>query len=316
MRTLYPEIQCNKSYQLAVGSGHTLHLEESGNPNGIPVLFVHGGPGGGTSPNHRRFFNPDRYRIILFDQRGCGQSTPHASLTDNTTAHLIEDMEKIRELLSIDQWLLFGGSWGSTLSLLYAQAHPERVLGMILRGIFLCRDEDINWFYQSGANAIFPDYWQDYLHPIPPEEHGDLLNAFHRRLTSSNEIARMSAAKAWSVWEGRCSTLDPNPDMAEHFADPHFALAMARIEAHYFVNKAFIEPNQILRDTTLIHDTPTVIVHGRYDVVCPIKQAFELHRLLPQAELHIVRDAGHSAFEPGIIDNLVRTTDTFAERSA
>lgn len=316
MRTLYPEIQCNKSYQLSVGSGHTLHIEESGNPSGIPVLFVHGGPGGGTSPRHRRFFNPDRYRIILFDQRGCGQSTPHASLTDNTTAHLIEDMEKIRDLLSVEQWFLFGGSWGSTLSLLYAQRHPERVLGMILRGIFLCRDEDINWFYQSGANAIFPDYWQDYLHPIPPEEHGDLLNAFHRRLTSSNEIARMSAAKAWSVWEGRCSTLDPNQDVAEHFADPHFALAMARIEAHYFVNKAFIEPNQILRDTTRILDIPTVIVHGRYDMVCPVKQAFELHRLLPQAELHIVRDAGHSAFEPGIIDNLIHTTDKFAEWSA
>ncbi|WP_027854599.1 prolyl aminopeptidase [Marinobacterium litorale] len=316
MRTLYPEIRTNHEYSLDVGEGHTLYFEESGNPNGIPVLFVHGGPGGGTAPTHRRFFNPDRYRIILFDQRGCGRSTPHASLAHNTTADLIADMEKIRQQLSIERWLLFGGSWGSTLSLAYAQAHPDTVCGLILRGIFLCRPNDIAWFYQSGASAIFPDYWQDYLAPIPEPERNDLLTAYYRRLTSDNELYRMAAAKAWSVWEGRCSTLDPNPDIVEHFSDPHFALAMARIEAHYFINGAFLEPNQLLDNCHRIETIPTTIVQGRYDMVCPAEQAHALYQKLPESELHIVRDAGHSAFEPGIIDNLITATDNFARDRA
>ncbi|MBS98162.1 MAG: prolyl aminopeptidase [Oceanospirillaceae bacterium] len=316
MRTLYPEIRTNHEYSLDVGEGHTLYFEESGNPNGIPVLFVHGGPGGGTAPTHRRFFNPDRYRIILFDQRGCGRSTPHASLAHNTTADLIADMEKIRQQLSIERWLLFGGSWGSTLSLAYAQAHPDTVCGLILRGIFLCRPNDIAWFYQSGASAIFPDYWQDYLAPIPEPERDDLLTAYYRRLTSDNELYRMAAAKAWSVWEGRCSTLDPNPDIVEHFSDPHFALAMARIEAHYFINGAFLEPNQLLDNCHRIETIPTTIVQGRYDMVCPAEQAHALYQKLPESELHIVRDAGHSAFEPGIIDNLITATDNFARDRA
>ncbi len=316
MRILYPEIGHNHEYYLEVGQGHTLYVEESGNPNGIPVLFVHGGPGGGCGPVHRRYFNPERYRIILFDQRGCGRSTPHATLDDNTTSNLVADMERIREFLSIEQWLLFGGSWGSTLSLVYAETHPERTLGLILRGIFLCRDQDIQWFYQQGASALFPDYWQDYLALIPTEEHGDLLGAYYQRLTSNNELAQMQAAKAWSIWEGRCSTLTPNPSVVDHFGDPHFALAMARIEAHYFIHKAFLEPDQILRDADQLTDIPITIVHGRYDMVCPLEQAWALQQAAPHAELHIVREAGHSALEPGIIDNLVHATDRFAERSA
>ncbi|MDF2183051.1 prolyl aminopeptidase [Neptuniibacter sp. CAU 1671] len=312
MRTLYPEIYAHAEYQIRVSSLHTLYAEESGNPNGIPVLFVHGGPGGGCSPQHRRFFDPEKYRIILFDQRGCGRSTPHACLEDNHTQALIDDMEQIRNQLGIDEWLLFGGSWGSTLSLLYAQAHPERVIGLILRGIFLCRQQDLNWFYQQGADAIFPDYWQDYLQPVPPLKRDNLLKAYHELLTSPNEVARMAAAKAWSVWEGRCSTLDPNPDVVEHFADPHVALAMARIEAHYFINHAFIEADQILQNCSTIAHLKTIIVHGRYDMVCPLNQAHALYQELPESELHIVRNAGHSAFEPGITDNLVRATDSFA----
>lgn len=312
MNTLYPDINPYKQHQLAVDDVHTLHVEESGNAQGIPVLFVHGGPGGGTSHYHRCFFDPEKYRIILFDQRGCGQSTPHAELEGNTSQNLISDMEKIREHLQIDQWLLFGGSWGSTLSLLYAEQHPDRVLGLILRGIFLCREQDIRWFYQQGASAIFPDHWQDYAKVIPENEQDDMLSAYYQRLTSDNEIARMSAAKAWSVWEGRCSTLDPNHDVVDHFADPHVALAMARIEAHYFINQAFIEPDQILRDAHKIQHIPTTIVHGRYDMVCPVEQAFALYQALPQAELHIVRDAGHSAMEAGITDNLIKATNQFA----
>ncbi|MGH1431577.1 MAG: prolyl aminopeptidase [Neptuniibacter sp.] len=312
MRIPYPDIHPYAEHRLEVSKLHTLYIEESGNSQGIPVLFIHGGPGGGTSQAHRSFFDPEKYRIILFDQRGCGRSSPHSELTNNTTQDLIEDIEKIRTYLKIDQWLLFGGSWGSTLSLLYAQAHPERVSGMILRGIFLCRDKDIHWFYQHGASAIFPDYWQEYLQVIPAAEQGDLLTAYYKRLTSDNEIARMSAAKAWSIWEGRCSTLDPNNDLVEHFSDPHIALAMARIEAHYFINKAFIEPNQIIENCHKISHIKTVIVHGRYDVVCPADQAYALYNALPESELHIVRDAGHSAFEKGIADNLIRATDNFA----
>ncbi|WP_432697589.1 prolyl aminopeptidase [Marinobacterium sp. YM272] len=316
MRTLYPEIQSNQEFYLDVGQGHRIYVEESGNPAGIPVLFIHGGPGGGCSPTHRRFFNPEKYRIILFDQRGCGRSTPHASLDHNTTQALVSDMEQIRRHLGIERWLLFGGSWGSTLSLVYAQTHPQHVCGLILRGIFLCRERDIRWFYQDGASFIFPDFWQDYIEAIPEEERHNLLAAFYRRLTSENELSRMAAAKAWSVWEGRCSTLDPNPEIVEHFADPHFALAMARIEAHYFINAAFLTPNQILENPKSLRDIPITIVHGRYDMVCPIEQALALQKAAPHAELHIVRDAGHSAFEPGIIDNLIHATDYFARSLA
>jgi len=313
MRTLYPEISSTTEQHIDVDDDHRLYVEQSGNLSGTPVLFIHGGPGGGCTGAHRRFFNPEVYRIVLFDQRGCGRSTPHGSLENNTTQALISDIEVIRKTLGINQWLLFGGSWGSTLSLAYAQAHPSRVSGMILRGIFLCRPRDIDWFYQDGASHIFPDFWQDYLKPIAPQSRGDMLNAYYTLLTGDNEIARMAAAKAWSIWEGRCSTLHPNPDLVEHFGDPHIALAMARIEAHYFINNAFLETDQLLHQADVCKDIPTWIVHGRYDMVCPIEQAFLLKHVMPHAELNIIRDAGHSAFEPGITDRLVKLTDQFAK---
>jgi proline iminopeptidase len=299
---------------MAVGDGHELYVEECGNPEGIPVLFIHGGPGGGCRESDRCFFDPERYRIVLVDQRGSGRSTPHASLEANTTQHLIADFEQIRQQLGVEQWLLFGGSWGSTLALLYAQANPQQVLALILRGIFLCREQDIRWFYQYGASEIFPDYWQEFIAPIPAAERSDLLSGYHRRLTGDNELERMSAAKAWSVWEGRCSTLDPHPDVVEHFGSPHFALAFARIEAHYFSNHCFIRPNQILEDAHKLAGIPSIIVHGRYDVVCPVSQAYALSKLWPGSELEIIRDAGHSSAEPGTVDALVRATDTLADQ--
>jgi len=308
METLYPPIQPYAEHRLAVEPPHELYLEECGNPDGLPVLFVHGGPGAGCEPWHRQFFDPQKYRIILFDQRGAGRSTPHAELAANTTAHLVADMEAIRAYLGVDRWLLFGGSWGSTLSLVYAQAHPDRVLGLILRGIFLCRREEIQWFYQEGASRIFPDYWEDFLRPIPGDERGDLLDAYHRRLTGDDELARMAAAKAWSLWEGRTATLRPRRSVIDHFADPHTALALARIEAHYFVHDAFLEPDQILRDAPRLADIPGILVQGRYDVICPPKSAWDLLRAWPRAELQIVPDAGHAASERGIVDALVRAT--------
>lgn len=315
MRTLYPELKVNQCDWLDVGDGHKLYIEESGNSAGIPVLFIHGGPGGGCSPEHRRFFNPEQYRIILFDQRGCGQSTPHGSLHHNTTQALIADIERVRNHFGVEQWLLFGGSWGSTLALAYAQTHTNRVLGMVLRGIFLCRPRDIDWFYQDGASHLFPDYWQEYLAPITEEKRNAILPEYYRLLTSDNEIARMAAAKAWSVWEGRCSTLHPNPSLVDHFGEPHVALAMARIEAHYFINNAFLGENELLDTAGRLTQIPTWIVHGRYDIVCPIEQAYLLHQQMPHAELDIIRDAGHSAFEPGITDRLIQITDQFAGSS-
>lgn len=314
MLLLYPEIRPYQTEMLAVGDGHELYLEQCGNPEGIPVLFVHGGPGAGCSKQDRSFFDAGRYRIILFDQRGAGRSMPHASLQANTTPHLIADMEAIRKHLGIEQWLLFGGSWGSTLSLLYAQAHPECVLGMILRGIFLCRQRDIDWFYQEGASLVFPDYWEDYLQPIPKQEQGQLLNAFYQRLTGDNELAKMACAKAWSIWEGHCATLRPNPDVVEVFADPHMALALARIEAHYFYHHSFIEENQILNQVDRLEGIPGIIVHGRYDMVCTLDNAQQLHQRWHDSVLHIVRDAGHASREPGIVDALVRATRTMARR--
>ncbi|WP_238843393.1 prolyl aminopeptidase [Thiomicrorhabdus xiamenensis] len=311
---LYPPIEPYVQHSLQVDSTHSLHIEECGNPEGIPVLFVHGGPGGGYGPVHRQFFDPNAYRIVLFDQRGCGQSRPHACLTNNTTAHLIEDIEKIRRHLKIDQWLLFGGSWGSTLSLLYAQSYPERTLGLILRGIFLCRDEDVNWFYQQGADRFYPEYWKDFIAPVDEEKRGNMIESYYELLTSDNEIARMRAAEAWSVWEGRTSNLQTDPDVVNHFGDPFHALAMARIECHYFRHQAFIEDNQILKHADRIAHLPITIVHGRYDMVCPVNQAFELAEQLPEADLIICSHSGHSAMEEEISLSLVKATDAFAEQ--
>jgi proline iminopeptidase len=313
MRTLYPAIQPYVRHTLQVEMPHRLYVEECGNPGGIPVVFVHGGPGGGCAAWHRQLFNPDLYRIVLFDQRGCGRSTPHASLEANTTQALLADMEVIREQLGIERWLVFGGSWGSTLGLLYAERWPERVLGLIVRGIFLCREQDISWFYQQGASRLFPDYWQDFIAPVPRDQRDSMVTAYYSLLTSDNEVARLAAARAWSVWEGRTSTLLSKPALVEHFSDSHTALSMARIECHYFVNNAFIEPDQILRVAWRIADIPGVIVHGRYDVVCPVDQAYALHQVWPGARLNIVEGAGHSAGETDICDALLRAGDEFAE---
>lgn len=306
MQSLYPEISPYAQHRIAVDPPHELYVEESGNPDGIPVLVVHGGPGGGCEDYHRRFFDAERFRIILMDQRGAGRSTPLAELAGNSTDRLVADMETVRNFLAIDRWLLFGGSWGSTLSLVYAETYPERVYGLVLRGIFLCRPRDIHWFYQDGASRIFPDYWRDFLEPIPEDERGDLVSAYYRKLTSTNELEQIQAAKAWSVWEGRCATLYPNPDVVEHFSHPHVAIALARIECHYFMNNAFLEPDQILRDARKLADIPGVIVHGRYDMVCPLENALALGAVWPEADLRIIRNAGHSASEPAIVDALIK----------
>jgi len=309
---LYRPIEPFATHTIDVDNTHRLYIEESGALNGVPAVFLHGGPGAGCEPAHRRFFDPERYRIVLFDQRGSGRSVPHAELRENSTLHLISDMERIRETLDIERWMLFGGSWGSTLALAYAQSHPERVSALVLRGIFLCRPEEIDWFYQEGASWVFPDWWQDFLAPIPTEERHDLLHAYHRRLTGEDEVARMAAAKAWSIWEGRTATLLANENVRSHFSDPHVALSLARLECHYFVNHAFLEPNQLLRNTHRIGDIPGVIVQGRYDLICPMRSAWALHRAWPKAELVVVPDAGHSGFEPGIRRALVEATDKLA----
>ena len=313
MYLLFPEIKPYQRHDLPINDTHTLYIEECGDPNGIPVLFIHGGPGAGCSKTDRRYFDPERYRIILFDQRGSGRSKPHAELTDNTTQDLIADIETIRKHLDIEQWVLFGGSWGSTLALLYAQTYPETALGMILRGIFLCRESDIHWFYQHGAHHIFPDYWQDFVAPIAEQKRDNLLSAYYEKLTGSNEIAKMNAAKAWSLWEGRCSTLRPSSDVISAFSDTHMATSLACIEAHYFVNKAFIDENQIILNIDKLANIPSVIIHGRYDIVCPLDNALALHQAWPGSELHIIRDAGHSSREPGIVDALVRAANTMAK---
>jgi len=312
MLNLYPDIQPNARHRIAVDPPHELYVEESGNPDGIPVLVVHGGPGGGCEDSYRRFFDAERYRIILMDQRGAGRSQPLAELEGNNTQALVADMEVVRHFLGIDRWLLFGGSWGSTLSLVYAQAYPDCVSGLVLRGIFLCRPQDIQWFYQCGASRVFPDYWEDFLAPIPEEQQGDLVSAYYRKLTSTNELEQIQAAKAWSIWEGRCATLHPNPRVVEHFGHPHVAIALARIECHFFMNNAFLEPDQIVRNAPNLRDIPGIIIHGRYDMVCPLDNALALSKAWPEAELRIIRDAGHSASEPAIVDALMRGVDEIA----
>ncbi len=312
IRQLYPPVDPYFQGVLPVSPLHNLSYEEVGNPEGKPVVFLHGGPGGGVIPLYRRFFDPDKWRIILFDQRGCGKSTPHAELTDNTTWDLVSDIEKLRSHLCIDQWTLFGGSWGSTLALAYAQTHPERCCGLILRGIFMLRESEIQWFYQSGASYLFPDAWEGYLAPIPHEERGDLVTAYYKRLTSADEQIRQHAARAWSIWEASTSKLIPDADLIERFGGDSFADAFARIECHYFINKGFFDSdNQLLANVGRIRHIPAVIVQGRYDVVCPMTSAWDLHRAWPEAEFVVVADAGHSATEPGIVSALLEATDKF-----
>ena len=312
LRTLYPAIEPFASGFLQVSPVHRLYYEQCGNPDGKPVVFLHGGPGAGCGPNSRRFFDPAHYHIILFDQRGCGRSTPHAELVENTTWELVADMERLREHLGIDRWQVFGGSWGSTLALSYAQTHPQRVSELVLRGIFMLRRWELEWFYQKGCDAIFPDAWETYLAQIPEVERGDLISAYYRRLTSPDPAIRLSAAKAWSVWEASTSYLLQDAEQIKGNAVDEFALAFARIECHYFVHGGFFEADdQLLRNASRLKDIPAVIVQGRYDVVCPTRSAWDLHRAWPEADLRIVADAGHSAFEPGITDELVRATDRF-----
>lgn len=312
MKTLYDPIEPYQQGRLKVSEIHDIYYEQCGNPDGQPVVFLHGGPGGGLIANYRRFFDPKGYRIVLFDQRGSGQSAPHACLEENTTWHLVADIERLRQHLGIEKWAVFGGSWGSTLALAYGQTHPERVSALILRGIFLCRPKEIAWFYQEGASAIFPDVWEQYEEVIPESERGDMLTAFYRRLTSEDETVRLEAARAWSAWEGATSKLFPDQSLVDDFSEAHMALQLARIEAHYFINNAFFETdNYLLENVDKIRHIPAVIVQGRYDVVCPMMSAWALHRAWPEAELVIVGDAGHSAMEPGITSALVEATDRF-----
>ncbi|MEL6578321.1 MAG: prolyl aminopeptidase [Cyanobacteria bacterium J06621_12] len=313
MRDLYPPIEPYHQGMLKVSELHTIHYEESGNPQGKPVIFLHGGPGGGITPMYRQYFDPQQWRIVIFDQRGCGQSTPYAELRENTTWDLVKDIEQLRQKLQIDRWVVFGGSWGSTLALAYAQTHPESCKGLILRGIFMLRPAEIRWFYQEGANHIYPDAWQEYLKPIPVEERGDLLTAYHKRLTSEDREVRLEAARAWSVWEASTSKLIPSPVSQRRFGQAEFAEAFARIECHYFVNGGFFDhEDQLLANVDRISHLPGVIVQGRYDVVCPMISAWELHQAWQSAEFIVIDDAGHSVSEPGIKDALIKASDRFA----
>lgn len=312
MRTLYPAIEPYRTGLLPVDARHTLYFEECGNPAGKPAVFLHGGPGAGCSEKMRQFHDPKAYRIILFDQRGSGRSTPHADLTDNSTWDLVADIERLRMHLGIECWQVFGGSWGSTLALAYAEKHPERVTELLLRGIFMLRHWELQWFYQSGAHRLFPEAWQPYRDLIPEAERDDFISAYHRRLTSPDEPVRLAAAKAWSLWEGATSMLIPEQEAIDSFVDPHFALSFARIENHYFMNKGFFEvDDQLLRDAHKIRHIPGVIVHGRYDVVCPVQNAIDLHAVWPEARLTISAASGHAAFEAENIAALVEATDSF-----
>jgi proline iminopeptidase len=315
MKTLYPEIEPFDDGMLQVSDLHTIHYERIGNPDGIPVVFLHGGPGGGLIPLYRQFFDPAAYHVILFDQRGSGKSTPAYELRENTTWDLVADIEKLREKFGIDKWYVFGGSWGSTLSLTYAETHPDRVLGLALRGIFLTRRKELEWFYQYGASEIFPDFWERYRDEIPEGERGDFMTAYYKRLTGDDEDVKLSAAQAWSVWEGSTSKLHPSKDLMDNLEDPHAALSMARIECHYFMNNSFFtSEDYLLENVDKIRHIPTVIVQGRYDVVCPITSAWDLHKAFPEAELIVVPDAGHSVSEPGIISALVDAMDKFRDK--
>jgi proline iminopeptidase len=309
---LFPEIEPYNKFHFRVSDLHELYVEEAGNPKGQPVLFLHGGPGAGFGPKHRRLFDPKHFRIILFDQRGAGKSRPHAELRENTTWDLVSDIEKLRKHLGVSQWMVFGGSWGSTLAMAYAETHPGSVSHLVLRGIFLCRKSEIEWFYQQGAHWIFPDVWQKYLEPIPENERGDLVKAFYKRLTSEDEKTRLDAAKAWSGWEGATVHLVPDADTFMKFTSDHMAVSLARIECHYFTHGCwFRSDNQLIEDVDKIRKIPAVIVHGRYDVVCPVKNAFDLHAAWPEADLKIVPDAGHAFDEPGILRELMAAVEKF-----
>jgi proline iminopeptidase len=310
--TLYPPIEPYKTGFLDVGDGHTVYYERCGTPGGKPAVFLHGGPGGGISPDHRRLFDPSRYDVMLFDQRGCGRSTPHASLQANTTWHLVGDIERLRQIAGVEKWLVFGGSWGSTLALVYAETHPARVSELILRGIYTVTRAEIAWYYQFGVSEMFPEKWERFQAPIPPAERHDMIAAYRRRLTSEDFAIRLEAAKAWSVWEGETITLLPNTTLSSSHAGDHFALAFARLENHYFSHDCWLEDGQLLRDASRLAGIKGAIVHGRYDMPCPVRYAYQLHKAWPQAEFHLIEGAGHAYTEPGILDALIAATDRFA----
>jgi proline iminopeptidase len=312
MRSFYPEIEPYDRGMLDVGDGHRVYWELCGNPNGKPVVFLHGGPGGGCTPAQRRLFDPDKYRILLFDQRGCGRSTPYASLEANTTWHLVADIERLREMIGVDKWMVFGGSWGSTLALAYAETHPERVTELVLRGIFTLRRPELLWYYQEGASWIFPDKWEGFLAPIPEAERGDLMAAYRRRLTDPDPAVQARAARAWSLWEGETITLLHNQEYSDQFGDEHYAIAFARIENHYFVNGGWFEEGQLIGNAHRLKGIPGVIIQGRYDIATPPKTAWDLHKAWPEAQFIMVPDAGHAVSEPGITHHLIEATDAFA----
>ncbi|PWU22077.1 MAG: prolyl aminopeptidase [Bdellovibrio sp.] len=311
MREFYPEIEPFMTGRLKVSSLHEIYYEQVGNPKGDPIVFLHGGPGGGLSDDYRRYFDPSHYRVVLLDQRGCGQSTPYAELKENTTWDLVKDIEKLREHLKIEKWKVFGGSWGSTLSLTYAVTHPDRVTALVLRGIFLCRPSELRWFYQEGANQVFPDFWEPYRDFIPPNERHDFMGAYHRRLISPDEKLRLEAARIWSIWEGSTSHLYFKQEYADDYGDPVKAVAFARIECHYFMNNAFFpSENYLMENIGRIRHIPGTIVQGRYDMVCPARSAWDLHRGWPESKLVMVPDAGHAASEPGTRSALIEATDS------
>lgn len=314
MLPLYPEIKPYTRHMVPVDDVHEIYVDESGTPDGIPVFFLHSGPGSGCEFDSRSFFNPEKYRIILFDQRGAGRSKPHSDITDNNTQALVSDIEKIRNFLKIDKIMLFGGGWGSTLGLVYAETYPEHVLALVLRGIFLGTERDIGWIYQEGVSRFYPDHWEDYVAPISEGERGDLLAAYGRRINGTDELARMGAAKAWSRWEADCSSLHPNPRLVKHLTDPHRAMARCKIGVHYYTNNCFLEENQIIRDAVALKDIPGIIVHGRYDMLCPVQNAHDLHSAWPISQVFLVREAGHSATEHALIDALIRATRDMALR--
>jgi len=311
-RGFYPEIEPYQTGMLDVGDGHNLYWERCGTPGAKPVVFLHGGPGAGSNANHRRQFDPARYDILLFDQRGCGRSTPHASLEANTTWHLVADIERLRELAGIERWMVYGGSWGSTLALAYAQTHPERCTELVLRGIFTFRQSELDWLYRYGASEVYPDKWEHFLRAIPEEGRGDPVTAYRELLTGDDPALRLSAAKAWSQWEGETVTLLPDPEMLAEFTEDNHAIAIARIENHYMANKGWLEEGQLLANAGRLKNIPGVIVQGRYDMCTPPVTAWDLHRAWPEAELNIIPDGGHLFTEPGVLDALVRATDRFA----
>jgi proline iminopeptidase len=313
-RGLYPPIEPYATGILDTGDGHQIYWERVGTPGAKPAVFLHGGPGAGCGPDHRRLFNPDLYDVTLFDQRGCGRSKPHASLDNNTTWHLVADIERLRELCHAEHWVVFGGSWGSALALAYAEKHPSRVTGLILRGIFTLRRFELEWYYQQGASWFFPEKWQPFRGAIPSSERAEMMSAYHRRLTSTSDAVRLPAARAWSLWEGETITLLPNADFSTAHAQDHFALAFARIENHYFVHGGWLDEGQLLRDANRLRGTPGVIIQGRYDMACPAVSAWDLHQLWPEADFHMVEDAGHAFNEPGILHRLIEATDRFGRK--